>query len=765
MSAAPGKDSMALKRWLCLLLIAATVFVYWPAHKNGFINYDDPDYVTSNPRTQTGLTMENVRWAFTQSHSSNWHPLTWLSHMMDCELFGVKPASHHLVNVAFHTINVVLLFLLLCRLTGAVYRSAVVAALFALHPLHVESVAWVSERKDILSTFFGLLTLLAYAGFVRRSKTKDPRSKIFYAAALVFFALGLLSKPMLVTWPFVLLLLDFWPLQRLQLSPFNLPILYKLVLEKVPFLLLTTATCAVTMIVQRNSGATVPWDVLPLSARLAQMPIAYVRYLAKTFWPENLAVFYPYEAFTLGSAAAIASAMLLLAISAIVVAQTRRRPFLTMGWFWFLGTFVPVIGLVQVGRQAIADRYTYIPHIGLFAALIWLAAELSERFKVPRVTRGAAAVALLIACGVLASRQLAHWKDTETLARHTIASTRNNYTAHSQLAGVLLNQGKVDQAIDQCQEALRIRPGYSEAHNILASAYLKQGRTEEAVASFREAARNDQYYAEPHHGLARVYLDSGKFAEAEQESREALRIEPLHLPATYTLAQALHNQNRLDEAAVAYKKMDSLHPRLFSSHYGLGSVYVLKGDEASAMREFEIARDIQPTNAVVYNSIGVLLLARGHVMEASNYFSTAAMLEPTNAIANSQLAALLSSARQDAQAAVYYRTALNAAPNQAEVLNNFAWLLATSADDRVLNGSEAVRHAERACELTRQQAPLFIGTLAAAYAAAGRFDDAIADATRARDLAREQKLEPVAARNEELLQLYRAHKPFREAKP
>lgn len=754
--------------WLAAgLLCLATLLLYAPVRHHEFLTYDDPDYVTGNPRTQAGLTLENVKWAFTEKHSSNWHPLTWLSHMLDCELFCLNPAGPHLVNVALHTANALLLLFVLHRLTGTCWRSAIVAGLFALHPLHVESVAWISERKDVLSTFFFLLTLLAYGGYVARPKVQDPKSKICYALALLCFALGLLSKPMLVTLPCVLLLLDFWPLRRFGITsePGTSKTIRPLLLEKIPFFVLTVAVCVITLQVQRGSGATVSLDYLPLSARLAQMPVAYVRYLSKTFWPDDLAVFYPYVKWTWDSPAVLAAGVLLAALTLTVLQKIRTRPYLSMGWLWFVGTLVPVIGLVQVGRQSIADRYTYIPHIGLFVAVVWLVCDFLERANFGLRWRLTAGTLALGFCGWLTSQQLPHWRNSGTLARQTIHATRNNYVAYAHLAGALQAEGKIDEAFAAARQALSINPGFAEGHQVLAGLYVRQNQIEAALASYQEAARLDPSYPEPHHGLASLYLKLGRFPEAEQESRTALRLMPVHFPSLYTLAQALHNQGRLDEALATYRQLDQLRPGLFSSHYGLGSIHVLKGNVAEAIREFEIALTLQPTNAAVHNSLGLLRLDGGQVMEASNHFARALEFEPANPIANAQLAVLFATARQDERAAQCYRASLQALPDQTETLNNFAWLLATSWSDRVRNGTEAVKLAERACELTRRSAPLLLGTLAAAYAEAGRFEEAVATAERARDLAREQKLEAVATRNEELLQLYRAHKSYREAKP
>ena len=396
--------------FICLLLTLLTAAVYAPVVKQGFINFDDPDYVTGNPRVQAGLTLASIQWAFTSSYSSNWHPLTWLSHMLDCQLYSLKPAGHHITNLLFHIANSLLLFGLLHRLTGALWRSAFAAALFALHPLHVESVAWVSERKDVLSAFFFMLTLWAYVRYTEKSALSNqrsvagspasgtpaadngqrtaqhatrnthpvsilhPPSSIFYLLALSFFALGLMSKPMLVTLPFVLLLLDYWPLGRLQLSTINPPLsttvrpstLRRLVVEKTPFFGLAAISCVLTFLVQNASGAMPSLAKSPLELRLANALVAYARYLGKTFWPSKLAVFYPYSPLSLDSWQVVGAALLLLTATAAVVLIGRRGPYLLVGWLWFLGTLVPVIGLVQVGKQSWADRYTYLPHVGLF---------------------------------------------------------------------------------------------------------------------------------------------------------------------------------------------------------------------------------------------------------------------------------------------------------------------------------------------------------------------------------------------------------------
>lgn len=753
---------------LCGLLAAASLAVFWSTRHHEFINFDDPDYVSANPKVVAGVTMDSLRWAFTQAHVGNWHPVTWLSHMLDCQFFGPDPGAHHLVNVGFHAANVVLLFLLLVNLTGATWRSAVVAGLFALHPLHVESVAWIAERKDLLSAFFGLLTLLAYVRYVRALPSQSGKARLAYGLALLCFALGLMSKPMLVTWPCVMLLLDVWPLGRGaqgEGSEKRLPFLRdwrRLVIEKLPFFALSVASSVVTVIGQRGAGATATFEALPFHTRLAQLPASYLRYLGKTFWPENLAVFYPYEAATWDAPLTLAGVALLLGASAFVARQLRRRPFLAVGWFWFLGTLVPVIGLVQVGSQSIADRYTYLPHIGLFVALVWLAAEVLERWKIPRFLRATSAAGLLAVLGILTSRQVGHWRNSLTLARHATQATTGNYVAHAQLATALVLEGKLDEAFHECQRALQIRPDYAEAHNTVGMIRIRQEQYDEAVASYREAARYAPTNPEAFHGLADVYFRQGRLAEAEQTAREAVRLWPMHVGALLTLASVLHTQGKLDDAIVTYRRLLALKPGVFSIHRSLGGALASRGDLTEAAAEFERALEIQPHHPDALNSLGLVRLTQGHVEAASNCFSRALSAQPTNAIAHYQIALLLTAACQPAQAVPHYRATLLAQPDLPDALNNLAWLLATSAEPSLRDGNEAVRLAERACALTGHKEPLLLGTLAATYAEAERFDEAAATAEKAIAIAQAAGQTEIVERNRQLLELYRAGKPFHE---
>ncbi len=756
---------------ICALLLGAILIAYWPVRTHDFINFDDPDYVSANPVVQSGLTLESVRWAFASMHASNWHPITWLSHMLDCQLFGLNAGAHHQVSVGFHAANAMLLFLLLVRTTGAIWRCAIVAGLFALHPLRVESVAWIAERKDVLSAFFGLLTLHAYVRYVH-SQRETPSTKVsppdwhswsWYGVALICFALGLMSKPMLVTWPFVMLLLDVWPLQRLSSSAGRIlasPQLGRLIAEKIPFFVLAIASCVITVIVQRGSGATVPLEALPGGARLANVCASYLRYLGKTLWPDSLVPFYPFGAIGWDQALPFAGLAALLGLGVWTILQLRTKPFLAVGWFWFVGTLVPVIGLVQVGRQSIADRYTYLPQIGLLVALVWMFAEFCERITLPRPLRTVLAIALVAVCSFLTIRQVDHWHNTLTLAQHSTRVTAGNYIAHAQLAMALTLDNQLTEALAECRKALELRPTFAEAHNTMGTIRLREGRLQEALACFQEAARHDPTYPDAYHGMADVYFKEGRFAEAESAAREAVRLWPTHLGGHYILASALHNQGRWTEAIAAYRRLQELKPDFFSAHRNLGNALVAQGDLPAAAHEFRRALEIQPHNPDVHNALALILLSQKNSVEASNHFARALSAQPTNGIANYQIALLLDGAGRRAQAIPHYRAALAANPDLPDVLNNLAWLLATSADTGLRNGSEAVYLAQRACTLTDSNEPQLLGTLAAAYAEAGQFPEAVSTAEKARDQARKMGNPEVAERNGQLLDLYRAGRPY-----
>ncbi|HWD21011.1 MAG TPA: tetratricopeptide repeat protein [Verrucomicrobiae bacterium] len=531
---------------LAILLFLLVACVFLPALKNDFIDYDDPAFVTENSIAQQGWTWAGVVWAFTGVVQANWHPITCLSHLTDCELFGLKPWGHHLTSVLLHALNAALLFVLLRQWTGSTGRSFFVAAAFGLHPLRVESVAWVAERKDVLSTFFLFLTLFAY-----RAHTQGKRWA--YAAALFCFALGLMSKAMLVTLPCLLLLLDYWPLRRWQRDRAG-----ALIREKIPFVLLTVAACIVTLRVQSGAGAVISGGRIGLGERLANAVLSCGKYLGKTFWPQDLALPYPYpKEWPMGTL--IAAGVILLGVTIFVVTQCRRRPSSAVGWFWFLGTLAPVIGLVQVGGQAMADRYTYIPQIGLFILLAWLVE------KPPAALRWAAAAALVI-CVLLTQRQLNYWQTTGTLFRHTLEVTENNAPAMTLVAASLDEEGKPREALALYEKALAINPAMDAARNKYGLLLQAEGRVDEAAAQFAlagNAQRAQNANANVvENNLGVMFASKGQLDEAEIHFRRALRLKPDDASAWANCGLLSLERGQTNEAIANYQKAVALDPHL-----------------------------------------------------------------------------------------------------------------------------------------------------------------------------------------------------------
>jgi Flp pilus assembly protein TadD len=543
---------MSRPRLIALLLALATLLAYLPVGTFQFVNYDDDDYVANNPVVKQGLTWAGIKWAFTTWHASNWHPLTWLSHMTDCSLFGVSAGAHHFVNVLFHAANAALLFILLFRLTNFLWPSAFIAALFAWHPLHVESVAWISERKDVLSTFFALLALLSYTKFARQNCRRS------FWFALFFFALGLLAKPMLVTLPFIMILLDWWPLERvangrlkvasspapnLQTSNFG-----RLILEKWPFFLLTGGSCVVTFIAQHKSEAVATLKSVSLPFRLENMPVAYATYLQKIVWPENLAIIYPLPA-KIPALPVIVSVAVLVVISGGVWRARWRRPYLVVGWLWFLGMLVPVIGLVQVGGAALADRYTYLSATGIFLAVTLGACELAGRFHFPKIILPTAAILILTGCLAVTEHQLRFWQNGEKLFRRAIAVTKNNDVALVDLGVALDAQGRFDEALVEYHEANRLAPGRYQIHNNLGNILDHLGRTGEALAEYREAVRLKPGSAFFHNATGEMLAKLDRFDEAADEFDQAMRLDPNYASPHLELAKNFLKQGH-DAAAV-----------------------------------------------------------------------------------------------------------------------------------------------------------------------------------------------------------------------
>jgi tetratricopeptide (TPR) repeat protein len=735
------KDSRPLKskspvsgwnnRWLvfgvCLFLATITFAVFGQTLRHGFVNYDDGVYVYENPVVTRGLSWKGVEWAFTHSVVSNWHPLTMMSHMLDCQMYGLKAGGHHLTNILLHTATAILLFLVLRRMTGFLWRSAFVAAVFAIHPLRVESVAWVAERKDVLSGLFFMLTLWAYVRYAQRvTRDRCPafvelrRGKqvtgtkevvptpdvsrftfhvsLFYCLVLFFFALGLMCKPMLVTLPLVLLLLDYWPLGRVTGDQWRVTggkpsilnsQLSTLLLEKLPLLALTGAACMATMAAQKN--IIVP---VPVGLRIGNAVVSYVVYLRQMVCPQGLAVLYPYPRGLPGWEITLA-VLLVAAISAGVFLRRQRQPYLLMGWLWYLGMLVPAIGLIQSGIRAHADRYTYLPQIGLYFALTWAAADLCAGWRHRRVVLGGGSAIILAALIFCAHTQTSYWRNSESLWTHTLACTSDNDVAHNNLGNVLLQNGKGDEAIIHFQKVLQINPDNTDALYNLGNVLLQKGKVDEAIAQYQKELQINSDHAKPHYSLGNALLQKGKVDEAMAQYQMALQINPDYAEAHNNLGIALLQKGKVDEAMVHY----------------------------------QTALQINPENAEVHNNLGITLLQKGRVDEAIAHFQKVLQIKP----------------------------------DSLDVLNNLAWLLATCPDARIRDGVQAVKYAGRACELTHYGAAPMVGTLAAAYAEAGRFDEAIAAAEKTCVLATAAGERDLLEKNRELLVLYRAHQPYHAA--
>jgi tetratricopeptide (TPR) repeat protein len=785
------QNSLRGGSWICVGLLVITLIAFWPAGHLGFVKYDDygpKGYIVNNTNIQAGITFKSIYWAFTTAHASNWHPVTWLSHMLDYELFGLNASGHHWMNLGFHIANTLLLFLVLNRMmglrrddpqqpydspprnanktanaaiaattpqaglhqkemapaaappgsatpAGTVWRCAFVAALFALHPLHVQSVAWVSERKDVLSGFFMMLTLWAYVRYAQRqSKAEgressagngrlalDPRPwTLDYCLALLFFALGLMSKPMLVTLPVILLLLDFWPLGRVtclhsvsarqagdkwRVTRFGLPVpqlpgatkrseggstFSRLLWEKAPFLALSLATCILTVWAHDKGRAVVPVDRLPFDLRMENCLVSYTAYLGKMFWPANLAVFYPYT--RTPSWEILGAGLLLFFLSVFCLRRVRSQPYLLVGWLWFLAMLIPVIGLVQVGQQSIADRYTYLPSIGLFIILAWGIAGVASLSSLWRTAMTLGTAGLLLACLLVTRHQLSYWRNSITLFSHALEVTGENPLVNYYLGNALWDSGNPDEAAKNYRSLLRTVPDFEDAHYRLAYILLQQKKYEEAGVQFGEVVR------------------------------------------------------------LNYSNVDG--------HVGLGCALAAQGKCADAEAEYAIALQLKPGDPDIRGALMLTTQKAEAIKALANLYETLKTRPTPETCA--QIAALETTQGKFQDALGHYLAALQLKPDSPDVLNNLAWLLATCPDAQLRNGAQAVGYAERACELTHHGVTPIVGTLAAAYAGAGRFDEAIATAQKACALAEKQGEQDLLKRNQELLALYLQHQPYHE---
>jgi len=587
--------------FICMMLVLVTLAVFLQVRTHEFVAFDDGKYVSDNRYVQAGLTRQSIGWAFTTGHASNWHPVTWLSHMLDCQLFGLNPGAHHLTSLLLHMVNTVLLFLVLRHMTGVSWRSGFVAALFALHPLHVESVVWIAERKDVLSTLFWMFTVSAYVRYVEKPAIWR------YLLTVLLFVLGLMAKPMLVTLPFVLLLLDYWPLGRLSdrvtCGNGKARGYWRLVYEKTPLFMLATASCVVTLLVQRHGGAVAHAAALPLRFRFGNAVLAYATYIGKMFWPRRLAVLYPHLGDKIPVWQVAVAAAILIAVSSLVWRSRRRYPYLLTGWLWYIGTLVPVIGIVQVGDQALADRYTYVPLVGLFVMVVWGIADLVERRRGRQVGLAVSAAGVLCIMIACTWRQVNYWQNSITLYEHTLRVTSDNAVIHNNLGSVMFDQGDIQSAIHHFTEAVTIAPDNVRAHSNLGNALLEQGKTAEAVAHLSKA----------------------------------LSVDPRDVGALYNMGNAMAKQDKFDEAAVYYSEAIRIKPDYLDAHNNLGIVLARQGKTMQAIDHFSIILRSDPDNVPALSNMGYALFEQGNLDAARTQFLEVLRIDPSHVGARTYL--------------------------------------------------------------------------------------------------------------------------------
>lgn len=636
-------------------LAIVTLVVFGQVCQNDFVGYDDPYYLTNNPHVKYGISPDSIIWAFTTTLSANWHPLTWMSHILDCQLFGLNPLWHHLVSVLFHTANTLLLFWILKRTTGEIWASAFVAAAFAVHPLRVESVAWIAERKDVLSGLFWMLTIAFYIRY-----TEHP-SIGRYLLIILAFGLGLMAKPMLVTLPFVLILLDYWPLGRLQWGhrcghqgqPAR-----RLIIEKIPLFILSAASSIAAYVIQQSSGAMELGKSYPLNFRISNAAVSYIAYIGKLIYPSRLAVLYPYQGDSLSLWQPIVCFLMLVVISAGVIYSARR--YLIVGWFWYIGTLIPVIGLVQIGNQMMADRYTYLPSIGIFIMVVCGAAELLSKWRYREIALGICAGIALTALSICTLLQIRYWKNSSALYERAISVTENNYIMHCNYGASLSREGRDDEALNHFRTALQINPQYYYVHYCIGTVFLKQNKFAEAIEYFNKALRLRPNYHKAYYEMGRAFYLQGDRESSVEQCTKALQMKPDYTTARITLAHTLVEMNRIEPAIE------------------------------------------------------------------------------------------------------HYYTALKFEPYNVFILKNLAWLLANIEDTKIHNPVEAVKLAEKACEITGYKQVEALDILATAYSAAGRFPEAVQTAEKAIELAVSSGEQETAEKIRKRLELYKTGRAYHQ---
>ena len=751
-----------------LLLTVAALIAFWQVNQCDFINYDDPLYVTENIHVKSGITFGSIRWAFTTGHSANWHPVTWISHMLDVQLFGLKPRWHHLTNLLFHIANTLLLFFVFCRMTKAPWKSAFVAALFALHPLHVESVAWVAERKDVLSTFFWMLTMGAYIHYVAHPRLKN------YLLVLIFFALGLMSKPMLVTLPFVLLLMDYWPLQRFEQkesvrqtrtegsreqaqlhakkregksgktptgqgmvkeekpgdNKYQRALAFSVLREKIPLFALAALSCIVTYAVQQKGGAVGSIEAVSPGIRIANAWVSYIIYIGKTIWPVNLAVYYPHPGLW-PVWQALGAVLLLIAVTIPVIRTAKRLPYLTVGWLWFTGTLVPVIGIVQVGRQAMADRYTYIPLIGLFVMAAWGIPDLLKKWpptRFPTLRKWAlfAASGLVLPSLLIVTRiQAAYWRNDIALYEHSLKVTGPNDVILCNLGVVYGKAGNSAQAITDFDRAIEINPKSARAYHNLGVTYRKLGNYAQAITDFDRAIEINPEYAEAYYSRGVTHGKLGDHRQAISDYDRAIGINPELALAYINRGAAYHELGDQKQAISNYDRAIEINPKYAETYNNRGIAYGELGNRTQAISDYDRAIEINPEYAEAYNNRGAVYGMLRNNRQAISDYDKAIAIDPEFALAYINRGAAYREVGNQTQAISDLDMAIQINPEYARAYYNRGVVY-----DMLGNNRKAIPDFNRAIEINPKYADAY-NNRGVAYGKIGEHRQAISDFDRA----------------------------------
>jgi tetratricopeptide (TPR) repeat protein len=747
---------------ICLGLPGVVWLIFGRTIGFDFLNYDDSYYVYQNPNISRGLTWPGLVRAFTHPLVGNWHPLTSISLMLDAQWSGLHAGGYHLVNVILHIAAVLLLFFVLRRMTGATWRSAFVAALFAIHPLRAESVVWISERKDVLSALFFFLALLAYSRYASRPAVSS------YLLVALAFGLGLLSKAMLVTFPFLLLLLDYWPLGRARFAESKAtapessrPGNSWLLLEKVPLFLLAAAVSVATIFAQEPAMKTA--ENWPLSWRVENAVVTIWVYLRQMVWPVHLAIFYPHPKGTIALWVVGLASVGLLGVTIAAFLTRKTHPYLITGWLWYLGMLVPVIGLVQVGAQAHADRYTYLPQIGIYVMLSWGVNDLTASWRKQKSILSVSAALVIGALLFLSWRQVDYWSSSVQLWRHTLAVTQNNDVAERGLGTALLAIGQVDDAIAHDRAALRISPGDANGLTNLANALLRKGELPEAITTFREATRARPNDGELHRNLGKALFQNGEIDQSIAEFREALRIHPDDSDAAYSLGNALQQKGENAAAIPYFREAIQLRPNDVAAHYNLGIALQRDGQFDAAIAEFHKTLQLDPQKIDAQNNLAITFLRKGLTNEAIAEWQAILREAPQNAEMHSNLAAAYLSQNRLAEAIGEWREALRLQPDKLATEITLGWILATAPEDNLRNGPEALEIAQRAFRAGAGRNFLTYRILAAAYAENGQFDAALKTAQEGAQRAEAQGQTAIARLLQLDLSLYQISIPLRDS--